>query len=1119
MATVSLLEGVSNALAEAVSSALDGANPMLPALEPPDEAAARAALAQLGSRAQAVTDAADPVAWLTALDQWTQTVRQVAENAFGPPDAAEAMLVRFLDERLPRTAAFLTVAGAILRDPGGQDSVDWARVRDLVTDPGTAVDEALWDALLGDAGIPGTGRLPAVLVGLLILAPQTILALARGGLRVAALPAPPTDAPGDWRTFREHSEGWISITVPFGDPAKPPPDRVPRGLFDLVADLEPDLSATLGIRSQRRAAGGGQNQTDFELWLAVAVTGDRWQLDLGDGWFLRVEPGINVGFGYDGDWHGAFRQFPITGVTDPPGPDDPVTATLGRELPDSAPDLALGPPYDTRIIARDLALYLKVRENHPIVEIGALVQGFSLVITNRWWRTFGVSHTLLREGIRFDLDLDIAYVEGEGLRLNLSAGLDILFQLDKELFGFLTIHSVRLTIPVLATADSFDSRAEVRVHFSIRAGPATLVASGIGGWLGWWTEDGEKHIIGFLPPTGVGLQIEAGAVTGGGFLDFTGGPNERFGGVLYVKIGAFEVTAFGLHELTGNPGATVRARSLILVLGIRFSPGIQLSFGIEISGFGGLIGINRRADTDALRERLTSGAAGNVLFAEDPIRNAPTLLGDVDALFPAAEGTHVFGPTIQLSWLNIAGAKFLRLDLGLFFEFPGPTKVLLFGSARAEIPPIKDVPKLLQLRLDFVGFVDFPKQVVEFDATLIQSHALYVFHLTGDAAFRLHWGDPPYLALSLGGFHPRFTPEPAVFPELTRLALTFDNPVPGLFFRVEAYFAVTSNTVQFGGRVELGYKAGPLNVVGFLGLDALIQFTPFYFELAFSAGVRLRWNQTTLAGVRLEGVISGPGPFLITGKACFEILWFDICADVTVPLGPAAGPAPPAVGSVVQALRQELTDPTNLAAVGGDDAQAAQQPRPGTGGRPLVPPLGSLQWTQRRAPFDVLLDRFEGQPLDVQQSVVVESAQAQGPVRDWFSPGSFATLSESEALNRPAFERLDAGVGIGFGPAASAAVRHDVQVVEIRLPEPPRFGVDALAFAAVVLDAARARSAAPAVRTAAAKVTVTEERFAVRDRDGQLVARDRGVSEAHQRAKTLGGVAVHEDDLVDVGAI
>ena len=74
------------------------------------------------------------------------------------------------------------------------------------------------------------------------------------------------------------------------------------------------------------------------------------------------------------------------------------------------------------------------------------------------------------------------------------------------------------------------------------------------------------------------------------------------------------------------------------MLGVRFTPGIQLGFGFEITGFGGLVGINRRADTDALRERLTSGAAGNVLFAEDPIRNAPALLGDLGALFPAGRG-------------------------------------------------------------------------------------------------------------------------------------------------------------------------------------------------------------------------------------------------------------------------------------------------------------------------------------------------------------------------------------------------------------------------------------------------------------------------------------------------
>jgi hypothetical protein len=1122
MATDSVFEGLTNALVEAIRSALDGKNKALPQLEAPDPAGARAALDQLVTRAQDITNAGDPAGWVSTLDAWRDTARDVANRAFGGPNPPDAMLIRFLDERLPRTAAFMTLSGVIVRAADGTEHVDWPRAEQFLGNPGIAVNEQLWDALLGDAGLPGTGRLPAVLVALLILAPQTIIALVRGDNRVAPLTAPATDEPGPWRTFRENSEGWISITVPVGDPTKPQP--LPVSIYDLAADLLPDLSATLGIRSDRVALGPGSNQTLFEMWLALAATGDRWQYDFGSGWFLRVEPGINAGFGYDGSWHGAFRQFPITNVTHPPGPDDPVVVSFGRELPDGAPDLALGPPYDTRLVAQDLGLYLKLRENHPIVEVGGFVKQFAVVLTNRWWRTFGVTNKTLGDGVRFGLDLDIAYVESIGLRLNLAAGLQVTFDVDWDVIGKETsafnlhIFSIKLAGVVQATADSFDARAEVRFHFSLKAGPATLAVDGIGGWVGWWTEDGKKQYVGFLPPTGAGLQIEAGPFTGGGFLDFTGGPTERFGGLIYVKVGTFEVTAFGVHELTGNPGDPERRRSLVMVLGVRFLPPIQLGFGFSISGFGGLVGIDRRANTDALRERLTSGAAGNVLFADDPIRNAPDILDDLDALFPPADGTYVFGPTIQFSWLDIANDPFIRLDLGLFFEFPGPTKIILLGSARADIPMVKDVPKLIGLRLDIVGFVDFPGKRAEFDATLIESHVLYVWHVTGDGAFRLHWGDPAYVALTLGGFHPRFNPAPMVFPDLTRVALTLDNPEPGLFLRAEAYFAVTSNTVQFGGRIEIGTATGPVNLVGFLALDALVQFSPFHFEIAISAGVQLRWHSSVFAGVRLEGTLSGPGPFVISGKACLELLFFDICAETSFTIGDAADPAPPAVSSVTQALQPELTNPANIEPVAGDDHEVVQQQRSSAGPAPVVSPVGSVRWSQTRVPLDVLLDRFEGNPLAAQQSVVVECTQAQSPAQDLFAPGSYTNLSQADQLNRPAFERLDAGVVFGAAPAAAVAVNHPVTVIEIRLPARIQLVAFAFAFSAVTLAGAAARTAPSAVRTTDAKVSVRDERFAVRGANGSLLVDDRSATDAHQQARRAGAVALPSADVVDVGA-
>lgn len=1121
MAEKSLIEIISQAYVDAMLSALDGTNSQLPPLDPPDAAGARAALAALPARAKAVADATDLSAWVTAVGDWRAKAEEIADKAFGATDATEAALVRFVEERMPRTAALLALTGVFVHSPAGPGHVDPRRLRDLLTDPGTLVNESLWDALLGDTGIPGTGRLPAVLIALLLLAPQTVIALTRGEVTVAGLPAPQTDAQGPWRTFREASEGWVSLTVPLGDPARPTP--LPGDIYDYAADLLPDLTATLGLRSQRLPKSGGGNRTVFELWLAVAVEGDRWQYDLGESWFLRVEPGLTAGFGYDGQWHGAFRQFAL----DPahlPGSADPVEVTLGRERGPGVADIAIGPPYDTRLVIRDLGLFLRLREDHPVIELGAFVHGLSVVLTNRWWRTFGIT-SVLRDGIRFDLDLDIAYVEGKGIRLNLSSGLDITFAIDQE-WGAdgpigLKLHTVRVRVPVEATQDSFDARIEARVHISVHLGPVTLVVDGLGGWLGYWTESGAKRYVGFLPPTGAGLQISAGIFTGGGFLDFTGGPNERFGGLLSIKIGAFEVTVFGLHELTGQPGEADRRTSLVMVLGVRFAPGIQLGFGFEISGFGGLVGINRRADTDALRERLTSGAAGNVLFAEDPVRNAPRILGDLGALFPAHPGSHVFGPTVQLSWLNLAGAKVFKIDVGIFLEFPGPTRIVLLGSVRAQVPPVKDVPHLVDVRFDVVGFIDFPQKIIEFDATLIDSSIMEAFHLTGDIAFRIAWGDHPYLLLSFGGFHPRFQPRPAQFPDLTRLALTVKPGFfsKGLFFRAECYLAVTSNTVQFGGLVELGYAVGPLNLTGSIGLDALIQFSPFYFNVSVSTGVRLRWNSTRIAGVRLEGILSGPGPLSLTGRACFEILWFDICADVTIALGSSSAPASPAASSVVLTLSAELRDAANLAPVGGDDALVVQRPRPSAASdHPLVSPLGALRWTQKRAPLNLLLDRFEGEPLAASQAVAVECALAGGTAVDWFAPGSFADLSESESLSRPGFERLDAGIDIGFGSqAVSASIVHPVTVIEVRLPNSPVPGAQVLPLSAVTLAAIRARSAAAAVRTTAPVIGVEDERLAVRGQDGTLLADGLRASEAHQRARRLGAVPVHSRDLVDLG--
>ena len=131
---------------------------------------------------------------------------------------------------------------------------------------------------------------------------------------------------------------------------------------------------------------------------------------------------------------------------------------------------------------------------------------------------------------------------------------------------------------------------------------------------------------------------------------------------------------------------------------------------------------------------------------------------------------------------------------------------------------------LLRLNLDAVGIFDFDQGTVAIDALLVDSRLLHRFPLTGGGALRARWTSPRSFALAVGGMHHGFTP-PAGFPTLDRLALsltTGDNPR----LTCEAYFALTSNTVQFGARANLYAAAFGFNVQGEAGYDVLIQLMP-----------------------------------------------------------------------------------------------------------------------------------------------------------------------------------------------------------------------------------------------------------------------------------------------------
>ena len=93
-------------------------------------------------------------------------------------------------------------------------------------------------------------------------------------------------------------------------------------------------------------------------------------------------------------------------------------------------------------------------------------------------------------------------------------------------------------------------------------------------------------------------------------------------------------------------------------------------------------------------------------------------------------------------------------------------------------------------------------------------------------------------------------------PRVTVALTTGDNPK----LIAEAYFALTSNTVQFGARASLYAAAYGFSIEGYIGFDVLIQLWPPHFIADFQAGVQLKRGSRNLFKVDVRGTLEGPDP-------------------------------------------------------------------------------------------------------------------------------------------------------------------------------------------------------------------------------------------------------------------
>jgi hypothetical protein len=128
-------------------------------------------------------------------------------------------------------------------------------------------------------------------------------------------------------------------------------------------------------------------------------------------------------------------------------------------------------------------------------------------------------------------------------------------------------------------------------------------------------------------------------------------------------------------------------------------------------------------------------------------------------------------------------------------------KIVVLGSLQVGVPSVDIDPKLriVDLRVEIVA--EFTPDYVLIRGSLVNSKVAE-YTISGDLGLLIRWNGGPDFGLTIGGFFPKFTP-PAELAGLSRLTLEISPPIPWLKVKAEIYFSITSNTVQFGGKVTL----------------------------------------------------------------------------------------------------------------------------------------------------------------------------------------------------------------------------------------------------------------------------------------------------------------------------
>jgi hypothetical protein len=725
----------------------------------------------------------------------------------------------------------------------------------------------------------------------------------------------------------------------------------------------------------------------------------------------------------------------------PPAAPTAAPPAASPAAPDPPPAFLLGSQNGTRLEVggAKLSVETTLSEATQTLALSADVSKTAIVIVAGDGDGF-LQSILPANGVRAEFDLGLAWSNTQGFKVRGAGGLDVTLPVQISVGGVVSVDSIHVGLH----ADDSGISGECSATAGLALGPVHVVVDRMG-LLVNLTFPAQGANLGvlnaaleFKPPSGLGIAIDAGVVTGGGFLSFDPAQSE-YSGAANLSIEGVGVSAFGLVE-------TAPQVSFLLLIATTFPVPIELGLDFSLAGVGGLAGINRSMALDALETAVWKGTAKDILFPSAPIASAAAILSELDALFPAAEGRYVFGPTAKIVW---GTPVLITAEVGVVIELPDPIRIALIGNVTAQFPPQKP---LVLLKVNFAGGIDFGTSRFFFDASLTGSR-IESYPLTGDLSVRSAWVEPKNFALAVGGFNPHFQP-PAGFPTLSRVGLDIsDGP---LHLHLAAYLAITTNTFQIGATVDLKASICDCGIAGHFAFDALFTKNPFSFSIDFDASASISADGQNFASVHVSGTLAGPAPWHAKGSASISLLFFSIGISFDRTWGSAAPATLPAVDPWTAALQPALADasswhgalpagvhpPVTFASIPG-----AQNPG---GSVILLDPAEDLVLDQKAVPLNQPIERFAEStlPSPVRFDIAAPSVNGTGvDASNWtlvtneFAPSQFTEMSDDEKLSAESFVALPSGIVIDVGATAGnsvqAALTYDLIIIDsTRTPQP-----------------------------------------------------------------------------------